>query len=73
MKIDPNLRPLVLAALTKREQEVAQLLLCALTNQEIATALNISIKTVKRHFQHIAWKAGLSRVNRVKLAMTLIS
>lgn len=48
-----------LAALTSREQQVALSLANGLINREIATELNISIKTVDTHRGHILKKLGL--------------
>lgn len=60
-----------LGELTKREQEVARLLLCAFSNQEIATVLHIHVGTVKQHLRHISLKAGMLNVNRIRLVMAL--
>ena len=56
--------------ITKREQEVIQLICRGLTNQEIADALFISLKTVKDHNYHIFQKTGVrNRVELVQLAL----
>jgi DNA-binding NarL/FixJ family response regulator len=48
------------AGLTDREREVVRLLARGLTNKEIATALDISVKTAGHHVQHIFEKAGVT-------------
>lgn len=45
--------------LTRREREIVQLLAEGRTNKEIATALNISIKTALTHRSNILHKLGL--------------
>lgn len=52
--------------LTRREQEVADLVTRGRTNREIASDLFISVRTVEKHVDHILGKFGLS--NRVQLA-----
>ncbi|WP_051485609.1 ATP-binding protein [Nocardioides sp. J54] len=52
--------------LTRREQEVAELVADGRTNREIAAELFISVRTVEKHVDHILGKFGLS--NRVQLA-----
>jgi DNA-binding CsgD family transcriptional regulator len=55
--------------ISKREQEVIQLICRGLTNQEIADTLFISLKTVKDHNYHIFQKTGVrNRVELVQLA-----
>ena len=49
-----------MAGLTDRELEVVRLLARGLTNKEIATALDISVKTAGHHVQHIFEKAGVT-------------
>ena len=46
--------------LTERELEVVRLLARGLTNKEIASALDISVKTAGHHVQHIFEKAGVT-------------
>jgi DNA-binding NarL/FixJ family response regulator len=54
----------LLAALTERERDVAELLADRLRNREIATRLHLSEKTVERHVSRILSKLGLeSRVD----------
>src|SRR5262245_4759771 len=48
------------AGLTDREVEVVRLVARGLTNKEIATALDISVKTAGHHVQHIFEKAGVT-------------
>jgi HD-GYP domain-containing protein (c-di-GMP phosphodiesterase class II) len=48
------------AGLTDREVEVVRLLARGLTNKEIASALDISVKTAGHHVQHIFEKAGVT-------------
>ena len=58
----PNIRGRVqmIEPLTAREQEVAQLLACGLTNKEIAGRLGITDHTVKFHLNGILRKLGVS-------------
>ena len=46
--------------LSRREQQMVELLRQRLTNKEIATRLNLSEQTVKNHVHHILRKAGVS-------------
>jgi two-component system nitrate/nitrite response regulator NarL len=56
--------------LTRREQEVLQLLASGLTQPEIATELVISSSTVASHIEHILEKLGVhSRAQAVALAL----
>jgi DNA-binding NarL/FixJ family response regulator len=56
--------------LTRREQEVLQLLASGLTQPEIATELVISSSTVASHIEHILAKLGVhSRAQAVALAL----
>lgn len=56
--------------LTRREQEVLQLLASGLTQQEIAKQLVISSSTVASHIEHILEKLGVhSRAQAVALAL----
>ena len=54
-------------ALTKREQQVAELVATGLTNQEIATRLTLSRRTVEGHVEHSLTKLGLT--SRTQLAV----
>lgn len=58
------------ANLTEREKEIGLLLARGDTNREIASALNISIKTVDTHRGHILKKLALR--NNVGLARFVI-
>lgn len=49
-----------LEALTPREQEVLQLLVCGLTNKEIAAEMHYSVGTVKNVVQRVIEKLGVS-------------
>lgn len=57
----------VLAALTSRETEVLQLVAQGLTNQEIATRLEIDERTVRVHVSRILQKLNLT--NRTQAAL----
>lgn len=48
------------ASLSPAERDVLQKLLDGLRNQEIATKLRLSDKTVKNHISHILRKTGTS-------------
>ena len=54
------------ALLTRREQQVAQLVSEGLTNKQIAARLVISTRTAESHVEHIMTKLGLS--NRAQIA-----
>lgn len=62
--------PLVLADLSARENEVAQLVAKGLDNNEIAEQLYISVATVKTHIKHILEKIG--GTNRVHIAIAVL-
>jgi DNA-binding NarL/FixJ family response regulator len=51
---------LSVASLTSKEEEIARLVLKGLSNQEIATALAISDKTVRQHLSAVYAKCGVS-------------
>ena len=53
--------------LTRREQEVAELVATGLTNQEIATKLILSRRTVEGHVEHTLTKLGFT--SRTQLAV----
>ena len=55
--------------LTRREIEVARLVVAGATNPEIASALFLSRKTVERHVSHVLAKAGAR--NRTDLTRRL--
>jgi len=56
--------PAPVESLTRREQEVLRLLAEGVSNQEIATALVISLATVKKHVSNLLGKLGA--VNRTQ-------
>ncbi|MEU1802922.1 response regulator transcription factor [Streptomyces sp. NPDC019937] len=57
------------AALTRREAEILQLMAEGLTNQQIAGALTVSLETVKTHVGHVLTKLGAgNRTQAVILA-----
>jgi DNA-binding NarL/FixJ family response regulator len=58
--VDKPLHPAVMDLLTSREQEVLLLLTDGRHNPEIATALGISVGTVKTHLRRIYQKLGVS-------------
>ncbi|MBE2317285.1 helix-turn-helix transcriptional regulator [Solirubrobacter sp. CPCC 204708] len=60
---------LLLASLTPREAEVAQLVAGGSTNAEISRALYMSLPTVKTHVTQIYAKLGVR--NRTQLAILL--
>ena len=51
----------LIEAITRREQEVLDLIAAGLSNQEIADELIISVGTVKRHTVNIYGKLGVNR------------
>ena len=57
------------AGLTEREVDVLGLLARGLTNRQIAEALDISVKTVGAHVEHVYAKAGV----RSRAAATLFA
>lgn len=54
---------------TRREQEIARLLINGYSNKEIARTLAISPNTVRNHISHLATKLGAR--NRTQVAMLL--
>jgi two-component system nitrate/nitrite response regulator NarL len=56
-----------IAVLTRREEQVARLLIAGESNKEIARFLNISIPTVKSHVHNLLGKLGLPRRGRLAL------
>ena len=58
-----DLAPLLMRAwrLTRREQEVARLVIDGLSTEDIATALFISAHTVRDHLKTMFGKMGVSR------------
>lgn len=64
---------LVAAALTMREREVAELLLEAKGDCDIARSLGISVGTVKSHLGRMCRKAGVGGdPNRILLVLVLL-
>ncbi|MEU7957179.1 helix-turn-helix transcriptional regulator [Micromonospora humida] len=57
------------ARLTRREQQVAELVREGMTNREIAAVLVVTEKTVEMHLSHVFAKLGVR--NRVRLARRL--
>ena len=53
-------KPALPAGLTEREVEVLRLIAAGLTNNEIASELFLSAKTVSRHLSNIFTKIGVS-------------
>ncbi|MGA3086959.1 MAG: LuxR C-terminal-related transcriptional regulator [Terriglobales bacterium] len=52
-----------------REQQIIDLLLQGCENSEIARDLNIAVRTVKAHFNHLFLRFGIrGGIKRVKLA-----
>jgi DNA-binding NarL/FixJ family response regulator len=51
--------------LTPREREIVQLIAEGKSNKEIASSLNISVKTVEAHRSHLMHKLNLSSVSEV--------
>ncbi len=55
------------AVLTKREHQIAELLAAGLSNQEIASKLVLSRRTVEGHVEHTLTKLGFT--SRTQLAV----
>lgn len=64
---EPEPRPAY--TLTRREQEIVELLTRGLRSVELARALSISVETVKVHIQHIYRKMGVK--SRVEMILQL--
>jgi DNA-binding CsgD family transcriptional regulator len=60
---------MTLSHLSKRERDVAQLVLEGKSNKQIASSLGISIRTVEFHLKNIYEKSGVS--SRVELVLKL--
>jgi DNA-binding CsgD family transcriptional regulator len=56
--------------LTRREREVAQLVIDGLSSEDIAAALFISVHTVRDHLKVIFAKTGVSRRQDLVAALT---
>ena len=65
-------KPLYLArnstALTRREQQIVELLRCGCTNKEIANQLGVMEDTIKKHLQGVFSKLGVHRRALVALS-----
>ncbi|MFS0576042.1 LuxR C-terminal-related transcriptional regulator [Sporosarcina sp. 179-K 3D1 HS] len=61
--------PILEARLTKREQEIVELVRQGLLNKEIGETLTISVNTVKKHLQNVFQKMGVE--NRTELGYYL--
>lgn len=59
MSIDKKVRLMKNHILTKREQEIFELLVINKTTKEIASCLNISEKTVRNHISNTMQKLGV--------------
>ncbi|RJQ49049.1 MAG: DNA-binding response regulator [Gammaproteobacteria bacterium] len=68
---EPDARPAAAYLLTRREQEIVEMLARGLRSAELARALSISVETVKVHIQHIYRKMGVK--NRVEMILHLQS
>jgi DNA-binding NarL/FixJ family response regulator len=54
--------------LTRREQQLVEMISCGLTNKEIASELNLSDQTVKNHIHRILQKLGVGdRLSAVEM------
>ncbi|RBY76747.1 helix-turn-helix transcriptional regulator [Geodermatophilus sp. TF02-6] len=56
----PSLGALLPPSLTAREEEVARLASCGLSNMQIADRLVVSVRTVEAHLSHIYGKLGIT-------------
>jgi DNA-binding NarL/FixJ family response regulator len=67
----PNFQIRASLGLTRREQQLVQMIGLGLTNKEIAAQLNLSEQTVKNHVHRMLRKAGASdRLAVVELCRT---
>lgn len=67
----PNFQVRANLGLTRREQQLVQMIGLGLTNKEIASQLNLSEQTVKNHVHRMLRKAGASdRLGVVELCRT---
>lgn len=67
--VTESAEPLPLDKLSKREREVAALVVRGLSNKELATTLFISVRTVKAHLTSIFSKTGVR--DRLELAVRM--
>jgi DNA-binding NarL/FixJ family response regulator len=64
----PRLQTRQALGLTRREQQLVEMIGNGLTNKEIANELNLSDQTVKNHIHHILKKLGVSdRLSAVEI------
>ncbi len=62
-----------IVVLTRREEQVAQLLITGESNKEIGRVLNISVPTVKSHVHNLLRKLGVQRRGKLALRCELIA
>jgi DNA-binding NarL/FixJ family response regulator len=65
--VRPETLDVELRRLTRREQQISELIAIGISNKEVADKLSITERTVKAHLTHIFRKLGLS--SRVQLAV----
>jgi predicted ATPase/DNA-binding NarL/FixJ family response regulator len=61
--------PARVAALTRRQQEVAELVAAGLTNRDIAARLHLSVRTVEDHVEGILERLGFDRRSQIAASM----
>ena len=59
-QIDPGPAASKFTELSEREKEVLELLSCGLSNQDVASRLNISVSTAKTHVRNILKRLGVT-------------
>lgn len=64
---DRNVAPDKLSALTPREREIVRLIVGGASNKQVASALDISERTVKGHLSNVFQKLGVT--DRLKLVL----
>jgi DNA-binding NarL/FixJ family response regulator len=57
-------------ALSRRQQEVAELVTAGLTNRDIAARLHLSVRTVEDHVESILHRLGFARRSQIAAFMT---
>jgi two-component system nitrate/nitrite response regulator NarL len=67
---DKSVVPDKLSALTRREKEIVQLIAGGASNKQVASALDISERTVKGHLSNVFQKLGVSDRLRLVLYVT---
>lgn len=65
----PAVRPLAVARLTRREEQVCALIAAAYTNRQIEAQLGIRSSSVKRHVRQVLRKFGAH--NRIEVAIAM--